>query len=254
MILRLVSIFCMGMFGVQCVFAQDEPWKFEIAPYLWAINMNGSVGIGPRQTHISESFSDLIKYFKGGGMLWLSANKDKFGLFANAVYADLSKNTNVDTLIGPYTIRSTNKYGVYTLGASYAVYQQRNKNCSLFSVEPYIGLRYTHNSASLKILNTAISFSDNQGWTDPLIGMRLRYNMQGWRFMLAGDVGGTNFNDHNSINLNGLIGYNPCAAKWFTFYVGYKYLYQKYITGSGNDYFAWNMRLFGPLVGFSIGF
>ena len=71
--------------------AYADPWKIEIAPYVWAINMNGTVGVGSRSAHINESFSDIMKQFKGGGMLFIDAKKDRFGLFVNARIVSTAK-------------------------------------------------------------------------------------------------------------------------------------------------------------------
>lgn len=226
------------------------PWKFELAPYLWAINMNGDVQIAARGTHISENAADIFKLFKGGGMLWFNADKDKFGLFANALYANLGK----DTSILGVTVKSGNKFGLFSIGAAYTVYEKNYAKNKKLTFQPYLGLRYTLNNSSVSVLNTNLSASNDQHWTDPIVGGRLRYINNNWRATFAGDIGGTNFNNDKSFNIVGLIGYNPQSLKLITFYAGYRLLYQKYITGSGLDYFAWNMRLFGPIIGFSIGF
>ncbi len=111
-----------------------SPWKFEIAPYLWAINMNGNEEIADVNMRVDEKFSDLMKYFKGGAMLGLTASKDKFGLFANGMYAYLRKDTNIETFFGPETIRSTSNFGMLTVGAWYEIYNRKFNACSNFTV------------------------------------------------------------------------------------------------------------------------
>lgn len=233
----------------------NTPWKFEIAPYAWLVNMNGDVGVATEKSHINETAADILKYFKGGGMLFLEANKGKVGLFINGIYTRLSKDTSVATAYGNQTINSTSKYGIISAGASYTVFATKYGRDSSFSLEPYIGARYTLNDTTLKVLNsTIIAYSNDQRWTDPILGTRMRFNDRNWRLILAGDIGGINFNNQKSLNLQGIFGYNPSSAQWFTFYVGYKYLYQKYIHGIGDKYFCWNMRLFGPALGLSFNF
>jgi hypothetical protein len=81
--------------------------------------------------------------------------------------------------------------------------------------------------------------------------MRLRYDFNArWVGQLSADLGGTNTTDHFSYNWAALLGYKP--SKYLTnstWYLGYRYLYQHYDTGSGRNTFDWNMRLFGPVLG-----
>lgn len=221
-------------------------WEFEIAPYIWGLNMDGRAQTGTITSHVSESFSDILSQLDMGAMLWVSANKDKWGLFANALYADLSK----DTPAGPFTVDSTEHFGLFTLGASYQVYEKRHNRTDV-KVKPYAGLRYTLNNVTLKL--NSLSVSNNQHWTDPIIGVRLDYTFnRNWIAFIAGDVGGTNLSSDKSYNLNGFVGYKPQSMRSVTFYGGYRYLYQKYVTGSGRNYFNWDMKLFGPVLG--VGF
>lgn len=88
-------------------------WQSNISPYLWAMNMNGDVDVGNVHAHVNEEFDDLIKHFRGGGMVWLDINNDKFSLFANALYAVLSNTTSTSG----YDIYSKEKFWLYTIGA-----------------------------------------------------------------------------------------------------------------------------------------
>ena len=174
----------------------------------------------------------------------------KFGLFFNTMYASLSQKSD----IGSFTIDSTNKFGIFSAGASYDVFKKTFSNASQVGIEPYLGARYTLNNTTLKLSGTTISVSDNQHWTDPIIGVRIRYTInKAWLALVAGDVGGTNFNNHNSYNVNAFVGYKPqTILKNTTFYVGYRLLYQNYVTGSGSGRFAWDMKLLGPAAGVAI--
>lgn len=241
--------------GGKCTVSKptENTWQFEIAPYAWVVNMNGDIQIARQNAHVNETAADLLKYLKGGGMLFLDANKGNLGIFFNGIYTRLSKDVPVQTAdFGNLTIKATSKYGLFAAGVSYKMFTMPYFGNNTFSFEPYIGARYTVNDSSLKILNTNVSASTNQRWTDPILGARMNFTDRNWRLFLAGDIGGMNFNNQKSVNLQGILGYNPASARWFNFYLGYKYLYQKYINGSGNSYFYWNMRLFGPVLG--VGF
>ncbi len=235
--------------------ATSSPWHFEVAPYLWATNMNGTIKIGDVTSHVNQTFGDLIAHLNWGAMLWLSANKDKFGLFVNALYASASINTSDDTL----PIKAKSNFGIYSAGLSYQVYQTMIGNSSTqFSITPYAGARYTNNHASLTVNSPYGSFraADDENWTDPIVGARLEFDFtKAWLVTLAGDIGGTNASSNYSYNLIGLLGFKP-QTMWTStaWYLGYRLLDQHYITGSGENYFNWNMKLFGPMAGVSFTF
>jgi hypothetical protein len=231
--------------------AYANQWQFTVAPYLWAMNMSGDVGVASLQTHIHENFSDILKQFHGGGMLWLDADKDRFGLFVNLLYAVLKQNTDYLN----YTFHTENKFGLYTIGASYKVYDRKYSKSSRLSIQPYIGARITSNNTTVSITTPSLSAKSNHSWTDPIIGLRGDYNFNcNWQIILAGDVGGTNFNNHKSANFNGFIGYSPSSMQFFSAYLGYRWLDQHYATGTGIKYFLWNMHLFGPVLGIAFRF
>ncbi len=267
--IKKISVGLMAIAAFQCSFsvcaasanlpAKDDAWQFDIIPYVWLINMNGRVGVADRTAHLDQDFSDIFQKLNYAGMLWLDAHKGNVGLFVNALYAQLSDNVSD----GPFSVDATNDYGIFSAGASYDAY----KTCFSYScggathmmeVMPYAGFRYTVNNTTVKFSSPIFneSKSDNQNWTDPILGARLKYTFtKSWQVMLAGDLGGTNRSSDYSYNAQGLIGYTPTSF-WTntTTYLGYRLLYQHYTTGSGDSFYDWSMKIFGPVAGFAISF
>jgi hypothetical protein len=236
------------------VSASASPWQFEITPYLWALNMNGQVGVGPTTAHVNETFSDIWHHLDFAGMVYGSAHKDEFGLYGSALYAALSDSGT----LGPHggiSVKAYEDYGIFGAGASYIVAKHQFSNLSEVTVEPYAGARYTLVNTSLKVA-TLPTARDDQHWTDPVIGLNLNYafNRQ-WSIRLMGDIGGTSTNRQYSYSATGLIGYTPVSF-WTntTTSLGYRFLAQHYVSGSGLRYFDWNMRLFGPVIAITIRF
>lgn len=224
-------------------------WQFQIAPYVWAIGMNGTTQIGTRRVHIDASISDILSHLDYAGMLWLEANKENLGLFLNIVFATLSD----DATDGPLTMSARTHYSLYTAGLSYTVYHANGWNIS-----PYTGLRYTHNKVSLNAATPTVNFylSDNQRWIDPILGARFIYQFnQAWSLTAAGDVGGTNTSGHYSYNILGLLGYVPQSLSTHpTIYLGYRMLSQTYLTGHDSGTYLWDMKLSGPMLGIAFNF
>lgn len=254
---KIVLLFALCVFscGAFAADANDPHWQFSIAPYFWAINMDGRVAAGSVTKHIDADFSEIWQHFDGGIMLWADAHKGPYGVFINGLYAVLSDTDH------KYAINANAKvyFGIYDAALSYIALQKSYPNNTMLQLEPYLGARYTMNHARVNA-NTSpprppssASAKNNQNWTDPIVGLILHYHFNNrWFLQLLGDVGGTSTSSDCSYNVLGLIGYKPTKAS--SLYLGYNDLYQKYQTGSGSSYFNWDMRLFGPVAGFDIQF
>lgn len=245
---RLLKTCCLSfLILLSKGYAQSaDPWKIDVAPYLWAINMNGHVQVGPAKLSVSQSFSDIMRHFQGGGMLWLNARKGKFGFFVNLLYSVLEDHQTIDSI----KISARNNFGIFGAGISYKILQKTYANqVSQMAVELLAGARTTLNNTTLHV--DRFSFTDNQNWTDPIIGTRVTYSINNkWQMIGVGDIGG--INNHNSYDLQGYIGYKPVKPLIFknlTFYLGYRLLHQKYTTGSGLTFYSWKMNISGPVLG-----
>ncbi len=241
--------------------SHDDSWKFTVAPYLWALSMNGSVEVRGLRAPVNESFSDILSDLNWAGMVWLEADKGKWGGFLNLIYASISQGAS-DRYISAHV---TTNFGLYSAGLSYEVYRAclcsggcNQPGDSTLAIVPYIGARYTSNDVTLKI-NTPlgnIRRSNNQHWTDPMIGARFNFDLtKSWQLTFAGDVGGTNITSDYSYNVWGLIGFKPqTLLKSTTWYLGYRLLDQKYTKGASFNYFLWDMKMHGPVAGVAFTF
>lgn len=223
-----------------------DAWKVDVAPYLWAIQMNGTVQTGPARLSVSQSFIDIMKHFQGGGMIWLNAHKGKFGVFLNGLYSVLEDRQQLRMI----PLSAHNNFGIFSAGASYEIFQKTSlTDARHLAVELFAGARSTCNDTTLKIDNVA--FPSNQSWTDPIAGLRTTYDFNPkWQAIFAADGGGVN--QHYSYDLQGYIGYTPQKHILFdhtVFYLGYRFLHQKFSNGSGLKLFVWDMNISGPLIG-----
>lgn len=229
-----------------CGITSASSWTVSAAPYLWAIKMNGIVQQGNAQVHISQSFIDIMKHFQGGGMLWLDAHKDKFGLFFNALYSVLEDNQSIRNI----PISAHNNFGIFSAGASYELFEKSFFNDEQqWRLELFSGARFTLNRTTLKI--AYIPVASNKQWTDPIIGLRSTYEFnKQWQTIIAADVGG--INQHNSYDIQGYLGYTPKKQHIFEhsiFYLGYRFLHQYLSTGYATNLYVWNMDISGPVLG-----
>lgn len=230
-----------------------HPWKFVIAPYLWAINLNGNTQIGSLNVPVKEDFGDLFKHLNFGGMLYVSAAKNKKGVFLDAVYSKISTKK---TLLG-INLKATNEYGIFTQGLTYEIYKKAfNAPERFITVTPYIGAREILNNTTITA-NSAFfnsSVTGNHSWADPIIGTQIDSHFnKNWSFLFFAD-GGAAASSNYTYRFSGLLGYKPTSLKSTRFYFGYQLLSVNYKIGSGIHTYAWNMDNYGPLLGVALTF
>src|SRR3990167_1009438 len=136
----VICLYCIFVCNQLMAQETSSGWIVDIAPYAWAINMNGSVGVGAEVLQVQQTFGDILQDIQGAGMLWINAHLDRLGVFANLLYAQLSQNQT----ISGYTIHATNQFGLFSVGVSYRIYalgalQQANS----LALEALAGVRNT---------------------------------------------------------------------------------------------------------------
>lgn len=97
--------------------------------------------------------------------------------------------------------------------------------------------------------------TDSQSWFDFITGVRVNLAINKFFVQIRTDTGGfgLGFSSDISWNIAGYIGYE---LPWYhiTPIVGYRALYDKYSSGSGNNRFLWDAWIYGPQLGLGISF
>ena len=113
------------------------------------------------------------------------------------------------------------------------------------------GLRYNHFDANLTLSSgpAALATGVGTGWTDPFVGLRLRFPLnRQWTLTGYGDVGG--FDPGSDLSWQASIGLRYAISGQFTADFGYRILKSEYETGG----FLYDMRNDGLYAGVGIGF
>lgn len=256
LLVLLASLLSLGTNNI-CA-ADSEAWHFSLTPYIWAVNVHGDIVVGlpydviPTELlHVSEKFSSILKHVHSGAMLDVSANKGNFGLFASAMYANI-RDLKVKSFSG-FDAYVNSKFGLYTVGASYRIYEYKVKNYSELGLDPYFGVRFTRNkSGGLLIEMPEENLNRTARLTEPIVGLKLLCGInEHWSLSVAGDLG--KFKQRqDSYNIIGLVGYKPITD--LSLYLGYRQFYQYFTQGSGPSYYYWKMHIGGPIAGVSFNF
>ena len=175
-------------------------WHLEFTPYIWATGQSGTVGLanGPGNGRsFNQSFSDILGNMDIGGMAAFEARNGRWGLFLDGIYLRVSDRGSIS---GPN--------GLVSLSANGNVTQQQYSVAGYYralegqtTLDALAGIRYNNVSwnvdASLTsplLPGTVLSqnFSQNYGWVDPIVGVRVRHGFdERWSVVGYADIGGS---------------------------------------------------------------
>ena len=225
----------------------DPGWNFVVAPYVLFPHMNGQTSVRGHPVDVDIGPGDIFDNLEFGAMLYLEmANRD-WAISLDGLYMNLgAKGTT------PITERDA-EVDMKQLGITAS---------GMWRAEPWaeIGLGGRFNSlegglvvAPGEVALPGIDVSDTHTWFDPLIVVRFTAPLESkWKLGIRGDVGGFGIGSDITWQVFPFVGYR--FSNLFEVAGGYRALAMKYDTGSGDDYFLYDMITFGPQLGLSFHF
>lgn len=223
-----------------------EGWTFAVSPYVWLPGLSTSIetrrGTVDVDTSASDAVSDLDFAFMGAA----EARKGRWGLIADLIYSDIS--TTDDTPLGLVWKDADvdTRLTAFTLYASYRVYDDEHAHVDLLG-----GARFFSLSLDLSLSPgraPGFDWSSSESWSNPVAGLRARYDFNDkWFATALGDMGGF-AGDDSSWQLFGSVGYqfNPT----WSVQGGWRYMdVEKDIEGRDVT-----IALNGPILGFTARF
>lgn len=242
-VLILVTVLC---FSPTTAIAQDDGnWDFELAPlYLWAISIDGDLGIRGQTADASVAFADIWDSLEGVFTVRFSAlyNK-KFGFLFDYNYLDLGTEEETDVA----NIEVGFKSQIINAGVTYRFLDGQH------TIDGLAGIRYIKLDADVELKNLGVSVDGDQDWVDPVVGVRYALKIADmWALRLYGDIGGFGVSSDFTWQGLGLIDFHPW--KYVAFVAGYRAVGVDYTTGSGSDRFTYDAITHGPVIGVDIRF
>jgi hypothetical protein len=242
-------------------------WTISVAPYLWALSIDGELGLEGLQTDLDIPIYEILYALNSMMMLDVAAHKGRFGLFINPLYANLGVEENQAVLEGRILQQNVNVdltlrmlvfgFGVgYRLGP-FALASQENGRTPAVTVEPYVGGRWTDMDVKVWVTDRETrKYDQNVGWADPMFGVMTDWDLYPrWNIKLSGDVGGFGVGTDLAWSATLLAGYrfhfSPRIMGNVLF--GYRALYQDFESDSGK-HFKYDAYMHGPYISVSIDF
>lgn len=236
--------------------AQAEGWEFVVTPYFMAPNMDGKAGLGPLETRVSQSPSDIFSNLNWGIMGSVEANNGNWGVNLDVNYMNLD--------ITPDDVRRLSVNGhqaAYTATILKRIHENAwvyaGARLSDMGVEfecqsgclPNGGINLPNGGANLP----SIDPTRNKSWVEGLVGFRaeLPFNDK-LDLTFTADVGGFGVGSEISVNVWPQLGFRLGGSSKAM--VGYRLIYVKHESEDDGRRFLYDVLTFGPTVGLEFRF
>lgn len=242
----LATLFiCFALAPTPPVARAQSTWRNSIDVYVLFSAINGTVGIGPVESELDLSFSDLIKNLDGGFLSSYRGENDQLAFGADMIYLKLKTD-------------GTSSSGLTTVGMmmTQLIAELHGMVRLTKNFEVYAGIRYWYIDTDLSI-DVDINPDDpddpttgslTESWVDPIIGVRGVLPLSTKiRLIGRGDIGGfdigSDFAWHLSLHGQWRLGKLVSAIS------GFRVIDVKYDSGSGSDFFLMDVTVQGPMAG-----
>lgn len=227
---KLFILFFSGVISTLSVSAHAEV-KYQLSPYLWGSNLEGTTAVAGRDVDFDASFSDLVSSLDAGFAMRFDAQADTWGFYIDGNFVKL-KNDN-QTALG--AIAFTVKQEIIDAAVIYRLTEQLNV---------YAGGRYQKIDQDI----TLPGIGDrriNESWADGIIGLHWTpVDSDKWTFWMRGDIGA---GDSDSLWLAAIGGGYRFNDTW-SLLAAYRYL----STDFESDSFKWDVDQSGLGIGLGI--
>jgi hypothetical protein len=193
-------------------------WQVQATPYVWALSIVGTTGLGDLNAHVDVTFRDIVEHLKAFFFGSAAARHGRWGFEIDVQYLEVE-----DRSITPPPPSTGADYiakqSMVEFGALYSSPSTRP-----FAVDVLAGGRWWLLRNTLKLSSPAQPATDlqlNEGWVDPFVGMRLSADVSPRLFLqVHGDVGGFGAGSRFTWQALGTVGYK-IGSRW-TMRAGYR--------------------------------
>jgi hypothetical protein len=222
-------------------------WAFTVAPYLIFPHMDGQAAVRGILVDVDVGPSEVFEQLDFGAMVYMEmANRD-WSISLDGLYMNLG-----ETGLTPITERDAE------VDMKQLALQVTGMRRVASWAEVGVGGRLNSLEGGLfvapgDVILPGVDVSQTKTWFDPLIAARFTAPIESrWHLGIRGDVGGFGVGSDFAWQVFPFVGYR--FSRLFELGLGYRAMGMKYETGSGDDYFLYDMVIFGPQIGLGFHF
>lgn len=242
-----------------------KEWEVQFTPYFWAADLDGDATLRGRTGSVDVGFSDILDNLDIGLMGRVEAWQGKWGLYFDGLYMDLGAEFST-----PQGLVSTDidfKMTMLEFGFGHRlletpVGQDDNQKLTfdLLGGGRYMNLEgevdvITNGPLSGLGLAIGSTFGRRGEWVDPIVGGRLRWDIDEKLAAVARfDFGGFGIGEGSNLTWNLLAGIDYQLSKNMNLKAGYRIFDIDYDSGSGSNEFGLDAQFRGPILGLTYSF
>ncbi|MFN3582015.1 MAG: hypothetical protein ACK4VV_16255 [Pseudomonas sp.] len=234
LILAAIVAYTPVVFGAPA----SSDWRYQLTPYIWMPSVAGDIRPTSSSPTFSSSmsFSDVWNDLDGAFFLNATARRDRFVIFGDLTYADLSDSAS---LLPGVKIKGNVRQTAATALAGYQVVDEPT-----YSVDLMGGARFWRTRAEVEVPLLGLKDSETERWTDPIVAARLRSEFTPrWSSIVYADVGGFGVGSRSTWQFVGSVNYHLEQSVHLS--AGYRHLEVDYRDGG----MRLDVKLSGPLLG-----
>ena len=190
----------------------QDPWKFELLPYLWVASLQGSTQAGDAESPVDPGYSLFtLENLHGAFMGAVRVSRGHWSWQLDTLYVDYQDNF----ALGPLQSHVGVSGGFLEVAAGYRPDTDGN-------LEWLAGLRNVSFTTEVSLTPGPQGRVDKT-WLDPFVGLSYRYPLsQNWALRARADVGG--MNPSARVSMNGMLAMEYAFSDRVQALVGYRYL------------------------------
>ncbi len=209
----------------------SDSWEFSLAPYIWAVGIDGDMVIKGVPLSVDVDFDELFDEIDFAMELHFEARKGDWVFIVDPTIIRIE----IEAQSGPVTVDTEMDYDL----ADFLVGYRLSPRWELLGGVRYWSLDVSVDPGPLP------GFDQGESWVDLIVGGRYNWPLsEKWAFLGRADVGGSD--SDSTWMVSGIF-----ARKWKNtdLLLGYRHLDVDYETGSGVNRFEFDVEQSGPIVG-----
>lgn len=217
-------------------------WQFNIAPYLVAASMDGTVTVKRFEGDVDVPFDELLDQLEMAGMVHFDMKNEHWMLSSDLLYVKAEQTSDVLQGTSVVTVEQTflEFVGGYRVSPVFTILAGA-RGVDLGVDQQFTGPHREN------------SHQTGKSWIDPIVGAHVLAPLaEKWWLGLRGDIGG--FGVGSELAWQAYVNVGFRASDLISVILGYRAVDMEYEEGSGSDFFRYDMRIDGPQVGVAFSF